>query len=58
MNVSDKTDTRDLAADDPDHRRGGWEGIPLITRAAGMAISIIAVAEEKGVIDAMRLFLV
>jgi hypothetical protein len=58
MNVSEKTETRDLAAQDPDHRRGGWEGSPLITRAAGMAIFIIAVAEERGVIDAMRLFLV
>jgi hypothetical protein len=57
MNVTEKTASRDPGADDICHRPEDSAGTPLITRAACMAVFVVAVAEEKGILDAIRLFL-
>jgi hypothetical protein len=56
MTAIEQAERRDLTAHESNHGLDGWAGTPLITRAACMATFIIAVAEEKGILDAIRFF--
>ena len=57
MNLQETSGIRDRTADDVTRGLSSWAETPLITRAACIAIFIIAVAEERGVSDVVRLFL-